>query len=166
MACVLPRSGRNQDDGLHESVHRAGQGALDEQARGRLQRLFTDHHAVRILGKAVQGCLCPPWEGLHFSMWGSAQQKDGTVNMATAPRIIASSIPNAHATISDNEGTTVRGGGPFSTSPARSVIQAMRATKETDGARTYYGYYGYLYDEERQRWRLYTAGQLGANKGH
>ncbi len=99
-------------------------------------------------------------------MWGSAQQKDGTVNMATAPRIIASSIPNAHATISDNEGTTVRGGGPFSTSPARSVIQAMRATKETDGARTYYGYYGYLYDEERQRWRLYTAGQLGANKGH
>jgi hypothetical protein len=39
----------------------------------------------------------------------------------------------------------------------------MRVTQETDGAHTFYGY---LYDEQRQSWRLYTAGQLGAHRRH
>ena len=41
------------------------------------------------------------------------------------------------------------------------------AKGDASGPKNLYGstYYGYLYDEQRQSWRLYAAGQMGAHRG-
>lgn len=98
----------------------------------------------------------PADSDLHWSMWGSALQGDGSIDMTRAPRIIAQDNPEFAVQVSAREGTTVRGTWNFYTEPARSVIQAMRTMVETDGATTYIGH---LYDESAGAWRLYNAAQ-------
>ena len=103
----------------------------------------------------------------YFGAKFSQGRASGTVNFSVWPngsQLIATGYPSGGFGGFNHEGSGVkmRGGQPFGhyeEKPER-VIQALRV----EGTGQYVTYYGYLFDEVQDRWRLYASVQVPRKK--
>ncbi|MEJ6642488.1 MAG: hypothetical protein QNL33_04450 [Akkermansiaceae bacterium] len=94
--------------------------------------------------------------GVNFSMWAASQDAKSLPPLASMPHLLATGNPAAEFSGFGHEGSGVklRGWEAFSHHP-KSVIQALRL-EVSEGFETYYGY---LFDDQKDSWTLYTAGR-------
>ncbi len=96
-------------------------------------------------------------DGFNFSMWIAGRGATNAPPIKEWARLIGTDIPEAQYGSFGHEGTGVK----FRNAPAYKektdrTIQALRGDLK-DGLWTFYGYF---YDEQEQRWRLYGSAQL------
>lgn len=96
----------------------------------------------------------PAGAGFNFSMWISGRDAQQAPPVSDLPQLIASALPDAQFSSFGHEGTGLK----FRNAVAYPVgsdrtIQALRIEAEA-GQTTYYGYF---YDSDDRRWRLYAA---------
>ena len=100
--------------------------------------------------------------GVNFSMWAASKQDSALPPIRTMPHLLATGNPEAEFSGFGHEGSGVkiRGWEPFAHHP-KEVIQALRM--ETD--REFETYYGYLWDDRKDRWILFAAGRQPVRHG-
>lgn len=95
--------------------------------------------------------------GVNFSMWALSQKgaKGKLPALEQMPHLLATGNPDAEFSGFGHEGSGVkiRNWTPYAHQP-ESVIQALRVEKNG----IYHTYYGYLFDEAKNQWVLYAAG--------
>ncbi|MDB4738814.1 fibronectin type III domain-containing protein [Akkermansiaceae bacterium] len=95
--------------------------------------------------------------GVNFSMWALSQKgaKGKLPALEQMPHLLATGNPGAEFSGFGHEGSGVkiRNWTPYAHQP-ESVIQALRVEKNG----IYHTYYGYLFDEAKNQWVLYAAG--------
>jgi hypothetical protein len=97
-----------------------------------------------------------PGAGFNFSLWIAG--KTGTVAppIEQMARLIGTDIPDGEFTTWGGEGTGVRPRATAYKNGADRTIQALRVEASRDGLITYYGYF---FDEDENRWKLYVSAQ-------
>ena len=95
--------------------------------------------------------------GVNFSMWALSQKgaKGKLPALEQMPHLLATGNPDSEFSGFGHEGSGVkiRNWTPYAHQP-ESVIQALRVEKNG----IYHTYYGYLFDEAKNQWVLYAAG--------
>ena len=95
--------------------------------------------------------------GVNFSMWALSQKgaKGKLPALEQMPHLLATGNPDAEFSGFGHEGAGVkiRNWTPYAQQP-KSVIQALRVEKNG----IYHTYYGYLFDEAKNKWVLYAVG--------
>ncbi len=105
----------------------------------------------------------PPGSDFNFSMWIGNRHVTNAPPIEKMMRLIGTDIPEAeYSSWGNAEGTGVKFRKAVAYKDgADRTIQAFRV-EETNDVRTYYGYF---YDEQANRWRLFASGQGPAGSG-
>ncbi len=97
----------------------------------------------------------PRGAGYNFSMWAANNKADEAPTLEAMPQLIATGHPEATFSSFGHEGTGLKlRDAVVHPNGADRAIQAMRMTSDA-GVDTFYGY---VYNEDRQRWRLFAVG--------
>ena len=93
---------------------------------------------------------------VNFSMWAASRKAAKLPDVSLMPHLLATANPDAEFSGFGHEGSGVkiRNWDPYQQNP-KSVIQALRV-ETANGVDTFYGY---LYDEVKNRWMLFAAGR-------
>ena len=104
----------------------------------------------------------PAGAGFNFSMWIAGRSATEAPPIEKMARLIGTDIPQADYSTFGGEGTGVkfRGATAYKDEVDRT-IQALRIETTDDGLMTYYGYF---YDEQEKRWKLYASAQAPAGR--
>lgn len=106
----------------------------------------------------------PAGAGFNFSMWIAGKEGTQAPPIPQMARLIATAIPGAKFSTWGGEGTGVRPSAVAYKNGADRTIQALRIeTSKEDGLVTYFGYF---YDEEESRWKLYVSAQKPAKRAN
>jgi hypothetical protein len=108
------------------------------------------------------GGAIPPGAGFNFSMWIAGRGASNAPPIEKMARLIGTDIPDARYSTFGSEGTGVRFAAVAYKNGATRTIQALRREVAEDGLQTYYGYF---YDEDLRRWRLYASAQTPGRRG-
>ena len=100
--------------------------------------------------------------GVNFSMWAAGQSAQSLPPLPAMPHLLATGNPAAEFSGFGHEGSGVklRGWEPFAHHP-KSVIQALRL----EVSESFETYYGYIFDDQKDSWKLYTAGRRALKTG-
>lgn len=93
---------------------------------------------------------------VNFSMWAASRKAEKMPEVSSMPHLLATANPAAEFSGFGHEGSGVkiRNWDPYQRHP-KSVIQALRV-ETANGVDTFYGY---LYDQVKNRWMLFAAGR-------
>jgi hypothetical protein len=103
----------------------------------------------------ASGGRIPPGAGFNFSMWIAGRNATQAPPIEKMSRLIGTDIPDARYSTFGGEGTGVKFAAVAYKNGADRTIQALRVEANGD-LRTFYGYF---YDEEEHRWKLYASAQ-------
>jgi len=107
------------------------------------------------------GGLIPPGAGFNFSMWIAGRNATQAPPIEKMARLIGTDIPEAQYSTFGGEGTGVKFRATAYKNGAARTIQALRIEATADGLMTYYGYF---FDEQATRWKLYASAQAPAGR--
>jgi hypothetical protein len=107
-----------------------------------------------------EGGRIPEGAGFNFSMWIAGRDATHAPPIEQMARLIGTNIPDAQYSTFGGEGTGVKFRAAAYKHETDRTIQALRI-EATGDIRTFYGYF---YDEDEKRWKLYASAQEPAKR--